>query len=81
MISNTQKWPVHPDCNICFSNGKPRSATYASALYKKILRENGLPDIGFYDLRPTYATLLLSENIDLKAVSNSLGHAKDLGNW
>lgn len=66
------------DFIICSSYGRPRSATYASALYKKILRENSLPDIRFHDLRHTYATLLLSENIDLKAISNSLGHAKSI---
>lgn len=66
------------DYIICSSYGRPRSATYASKLYKEILRENGLPDIRFHDLRHTYATLLLKEDIDLKAISNSLGHAKSI---
>ena len=63
---------------VCSSYGRPRSATYASKEYKRILRENGLPDIRFHDLRHTYATLLLKKDIDLKAISNSLGHAKSI---
>lgn len=66
------------DYIICSSYGRPRSATYASKLHKEIVRENGLPDIRFYDLRHTYATLLLKKDIDLKAISNSLGRAKSI---
>lgn len=33
-----------------------------------------MPKIGFHDLRHTYATLLLINNYDLKAVSQLLGH-------
>lgn len=62
----------------CSSYGRPQSATYASKLYKKLLRENNLPDIRFHDLRHTFATILLKENIATKAVSNALGHAKSI---
>ena len=66
------------DYIICSSYGRPRSATFAHPLYKQLLRENGLPDIRFHDLRHTYATMLLNKEIDLKAISNSLGHAKSI---
>ncbi len=62
----------------CSSYGRPRSATYASVQYKALLRENGLPDIRFHDLRHTYASLLLSEELSVKAISNSLGHSKSI---
>lgn len=62
----------------CSSYGRPRSATFASQKYKQLLRENNLPDIRFHDLRHTYASMLLGEEIDVKAISNSLGHAKSI---
>ena len=62
----------------CSSYGRPRSATYASNQYKALLRNNGLPDIRFHDLRHTYASMLLSEELSVKAVSNTLGHAKQI---
>ena len=43
-----------------------------------MLRENDLPDIRWHDLRSTYATMLLKENISHKAVSKTLGHAKEI---
>ena len=62
----------------CSSYGRPRSATYASSQYKALLRNNGLPDIRFHDLRHTYASMLLSEELSVKAVSNTLGNAKSI---
>ena len=41
---------------------------------RKALRENGLPEIRFHDLRHTCATLLLSKNVNPKIVSEMLGH-------
>ncbi len=46
--------------------------------FKKLLRENDLPDIRWHDFRSTYATMLLKENISPKAVSKTLGHAKEI---
>ena len=43
--------------------------------FKKALRESGLPDIHLHDLRHTAATLLLEAGINLKVVSEILGHA------
>ena len=44
----------------------------------KLLDETNLPKIGFHDLRHTYATLLIINNYDLKAVSQLLGHASTI---
>ena len=66
------------DFIVCSSYGRPRSSCYVSPHYKKLLRENGLPDIRFHDLRHTFATLLLKKDIDLKAISNALGHSKSI---
>lgn len=43
-----------------------------------MLRENNLPDIRFHDLRASYCTMLLKNNINEKAVSKQLGHATEI---
>jgi integrase len=43
--------------------------------FKPLLKRAGLPDIRFHDLRHTCATLLLSRNVNLKIVSEMLGHS------
>ena len=40
--------------------------------------QNGLPDIRWHDLRATYATILLKNNFNLKAVSKKLRHATQI---
>ena len=60
------------------SYGRPQSASYCYKEYKRLLSDNGLPNIRFHDLRHTYATILTNEEIDVKAISNSLGHEKTI---
>ena len=62
----------------CSSYGRPQSNSYCYKGYKKLLSDNGLPNIRFHDLRHTYATILSNEEIDVKAISNSLGHSKTI---
>ncbi len=62
----------------CSSYGRPRSKDFHWKYFKQLLRENNLPDIRWHDLRSTYATMLLKENISPKAVSKTLGHAKEI---
>ena len=62
----------------CSSYGRPRSRTYNFPHFKKLLRENNLPDIRWHDLRATYATLLLKNNFSLKAISKRMGHARPI---
>lgn len=67
------------DGYICWSSyGRPQSASYCYKEYKRLLSDNGLPNIRFHDLRHTYATILTNEEIDVKAISNSLGHEKTI---
>ncbi len=50
-----------------------RARLYAN--FKKLLREAGLPDIHFHDLRHSAATILLSMGVPPKVVQEILGHA------
>jgi integrase len=43
--------------------------------FKKLLKEAGLPDMRFQDLRHSVAAILLAAKIDLKGVSELLGHS------
>ena len=43
--------------------------------YKRILRELGLENIKFHGLRHTFATRLITSNVDFKTVSEILGHS------
>lgn len=62
----------------CSMYGRPRSKSYVYTHFKKILKENNLPDIRWHDLRATFATILLKNNYSPKAVSKMMGHAKEI---
>ncbi|HRX57869.1 MAG TPA: tyrosine-type recombinase/integrase [Eubacteriales bacterium] len=62
------------DLICCDCTGLPRKPITVYSNFKKLLRQNGLPDIRLHDLRHTYATQLLDLNVDLKTISQMLGH-------
>ena len=43
--------------------------------FSKFLTQNNFPHIRFHDLRHTFATLLVNNNVDVNTVSHKLGHA------
>ncbi len=66
-------------------NGKQMYPDTPYNTFKRIIRrynesccreEDKLPDIPLHGLRHTSATLLISQNVDVKTVSNRLGHAQ-----
>lgn len=59
-------------CNIYGSFLNPDTVW---SLFKKLLKEAELPDMRFHDLRHSVATILLAAKIDLKVVSELLGHS------
>ena len=76
---NDKNNPFYDGKYVCCSTyGKPRSKDFHRKYYLKLLDETNLPKIGFHDLRHTYATLLIINNYDLKAVSQLLGHASTI---
>lgn len=44
-------------------------------IHKKLLKEAGLEDCRFHDLRHTFATLALQNGVDIKTLSGILGHS------
>lgn len=62
----------------CSSYGRPRSKNYHWKHYKKLLQDNGLPDIRWHDLRSTFCTLLLKNNFNPKAIAKLLGHSDEI---
>lgn len=69
--------PEYRDNNLvcCWPNGVELTPNYITHTFKKVLREAGLPDIRFHDLRHTNATLLLLQGVNTKVVSERLGHS------
>ncbi len=53
---------------------KPTAPSSAYQRLKVILKDAGLPDIRFHDLRHTFATHALTSGVDAKTLSGILGH-------
>jgi len=59
----------------CWDDGTPVRPDYISKKFKEIIDKNSLPPIRFHDLRHTNATLLLEQNVNIKWLSDWLGHS------
>lgn len=80
------KWGQEYDDNFLFTqwNGKVMYLDTPYQWFKKIIARynasadpaNALPDIPLHGLRHTSATLLISQNVDVKTVSGRLGHSQ-----
>lgn len=55
--------------------GQPIPPDYVSRQIKKHIKKTELPVITFHDLRHTHATMLLEMGLNLKTVSDRLGHS------
>lgn len=56
-------------------NGRIMNPSTGPKWFSDFLEKNNFPHIRFHDLRHTFATLLISGNVDVKTVSHKLGHA------
>jgi integrase len=65
------------DHNLVFPSlvGTPLEGSNLLRTYYRVVAKAGLPRIRFHDLRHTAATLLLSQHVPAKVVSEMLGHA------
>lgn len=62
----------------CSTYGNPRSKNFHFDYWKQLLKDCGLPNIRFHDLRASYSTLLIKYNFNLKAISKLMGHATEI---
>nr|WP_320147882.1 tyrosine-type recombinase/integrase [uncultured Anaeromusa sp.] len=59
----------------CKENGSAYSPNYITHRFTRVLNELPVTKIHFHELRHTYATLSLENNVPLKVVSELLGHS------
>ena len=57
-------------------NGVPMHPDTITSWFRQFLIDKNLPHITFHGLRHTHATLLISQGLDVRTVSNRLGHAQ-----
>lgn len=70
--------PAYSDHDVvfCRADGAPwHPRTFSDRFEKSVARTEGIPRVRFHDLRHTSATLLLTQGIATKVVSERLGHA------
>ena len=60
--------PIRPEDPVMPHSGYKRM--------KKLMKEAGLPNMRFHDLRHTFATHALTSGVDAKTLSGILGHTK-----
>lgn len=65
----------YDDYVCCDPLGQIFRPSYVSAHFKVILKQCGLPDVRFHDLRHTCASILIQHQIPLNAVKEYLGHS------
>lgn len=62
----------------CSTYGHNRSRGFHTKYFNKLKQDLNLPNIKFYDLRHTYATLLAKAGFSVKAISTLLGHSTEI---
>jgi integrase len=74
VLSQSPHWK---ECGLVFTTdiGTPISPRNLIRLFKDKIKEAGLPDIRFHDLRHRVSSLLLEKKIHPKIVSELLGHS------
>ena len=72
-----QEHCLHPNNPYMFPSpvtGMMYNPDAVGRIHKKILKDAGLEDCRFHDLRHTFATLALQNGVDIKTLSGILGH-------
>ena len=67
----------HPnsDCIVCSSKGKMIPPERLERTFYRILRNVGISQAGLHSLRHTFASMLFKAKVDIKTISELLGHA------
>jgi integrase len=69
-----QRWVDH-GLVVDRGDGGPLNPDTLSSGWARFLRQRGLPRVRFHDLRHAHATLMLTQGVHPKVVSERLGHA------
>lgn len=64
------------DLVICTQSGKPMIPRNFRKEFYNLTEKIDLPKIRFHDLRHTHATMLIQQNVNVKLISERLGHAE-----
>ena len=78
VLKQYKKFAVENEFNLVFTqkNGKPIDAdNLMNRRYRKILKLAGVKQIRFHDLRHTYASLLISKDLNFKYIQKQMGHS------
>lgn len=62
------------DLIICTRDGRPIIPRNCRKEFYHLTKKLGLPKIRFHDLRHTHATMLIQQNVNVKLISERLGH-------
>lgn len=73
-----QAGPTWQEHNLVFTTdtGGFVEGTHLNRRFKQLLKEAGLPDMRFHDLRHSAATILLGKGVHPKLVQELLGHSQ-----
>jgi integrase len=66
---------VDYDLVVCTTKGTPINPENLKRTFKRLTKEANVPSIRLHDLRHTHATMLLSQGIHAKVISERLGHS------
>ncbi|MFC0561959.1 site-specific integrase [Halalkalibacter alkalisediminis] len=64
------------DLVLCTKNGKPIIPRNFRKEFYNLSEKVNLPKIRFHDLRHTHATILIQQNVNVKLISERLGHSE-----
>lgn len=69
--------PVYQDFDLvaCTQHGTPLNPSNIRRTFSRLIQLGEMPKIRFHDLRHSHATLLLSKGINVKIISERLGHS------
>lgn len=75
-LDHLQPFPINKQLFWSPATNKPINSHTLSSNFSSTLSKHNLPPVRFHDLRHIHATLLINDGINVKSVSNRLGHSK-----
>jgi len=78
VVERTAWGPAWNDAGLVFTreDGRPLRPEYATRHFQALAKQSGLPAIRLHDLRHTNASLALEAGVEMKVVSDRLGHSQ-----